>query len=117
MFDFSDLIAEYSLPIQIIRPASGEKGYFDDQRGAWVPPKSADPIETNAVVIPFSSDEIYQSGGRITSADRQLIITDIIPIKSTIISDGHKYSVEQELPYIAYAGFNVYELKWVSALD
>ncbi|MEK3645825.1 hypothetical protein [Aeribacillus sp. FSL M8-0235] len=118
MFDFSDLIEEYSLPIQIILPANpDDKGHYDENTGEWVSPTAAEPISTNAVVIPFSSNEIYQSGGRLSSADRQLITTMDIPIKSIVVSDGHKYSVERELPYKAYAGFNLYELKWVSAFD
>lgn len=118
MFDFSDLIEEYSLAIQIILPADPtDKGHYDEDTGEWVPPTPAEPINTNAVVIPFSSNEIYQSGGRLSSADRQLVISMDIPIKSIVVSEGHKYSVEQELPYSAYAGFNVYELKWVSAFE
>lgn len=118
MFDFSDLIEEYSLAIQIILPENpDDKGHYDENTGEWVPPTPAEPINTKAVVIPFSSNELYQSGGRLSSADRQLIISMDIPIKSTVIAEGHKYSVEQELPYSAYAGFNVYELKWVSAFE
>ncbi len=117
MFDFSDLIAEYGLPIQILKPNKDSKGHYSTQTGEWVSADPDSPSETTAVIIPFPSNEIYQSGGRITSADRQLIINDDVPIKSTVISDGHKYSVEQELPYKSYAGFNQYELKWVSAFE
>ncbi|MED4933996.1 hypothetical protein [Heyndrickxia coagulans] len=116
LFDFSGLITEYGLPVQIIFPAE-TKGHYDEQTGEWVPPKPADPIDTTAVVIPYSSNQIYQSGGRITATDRQLIIQRDIPIKSTVVCDGHKYSVEQELPYKSYAGFNQYDLKWVSAFE
>ncbi|KZM54913.1 hypothetical protein A3Q35_13215 [Aeribacillus pallidus] len=118
MFDFSDLIEEYSLPIQIILPADPtDKGHYDEDTGEWVQPNPSEPIDTKGVVIPFSSNELYQSGGRLSSADRQLITTMDIPIKSIVVSDGHKYSVERELPYKAYAGFNLYELKWVSAFE
>lgn len=115
MFDFSDLLDEFSLPIQVIMPNSGVQGTYSSSTGEWVPPDSPDPINTAGAVIPYSSNEIYQSGGRLTKSDRQLLINMDIPLKSIVISSGQKYSVEQVIPYMDYAGFNQYELKWVSA--
>lgn len=115
MFDFSDLLDEFSWPIQIILPASGSIGHYDDNTGEWVSPDAAAPIDTNGAVIPYSSNEIYKSSGRLTEYDRQLLINMDIPPKSIVISEGQKYSVEQKIPYEAYAGFNQYELKWVNA--
>lgn len=115
MFDFSDLIADFSLPIKVILSASGSTGHYDDKTGEWVPPDPADPIDTSGAVIPYSANEIYQSGGRLTKSDRQLIINMDLPMKSIVICSGQKYSVEQVIPYSEYAAFNQYELKWVSA--
>lgn len=115
MFDFSGLIAEFSFPIQVIMPNDGAKGTYSTTSGEWIPPEPSEPINTDGAVIPFSSNEIYQSGGRLTKYDRQLIINLDIPPKSIVISEGQKYSVEQKIPYGAYANFDQYELKWVSA--
>jgi hypothetical protein len=117
MFDFSDLLAEYSFPIQVIMPETGAKGTYSKQTGEWEASPTADPIDTTGAVIPYSSNEVYQSGGRLTKFDTQLLIDLYIPPKSIIIYNNQKYSVEQVIPYDDYAGFNQYELKWVSAFD
>lgn len=115
LFDFSDLLSEYSLPIEVIPPDSGEKGQYDDDTGEWVPPKQDKPIKTEGALIPYSVNQIYQSGGRLTEFDRQLLINMDIPPKSLVIYKNQKYSVENEVPYSDYADFNQFELKWVSS--
>ncbi|MFT8928526.1 MAG: hypothetical protein ABF969_04235 [Sporolactobacillus sp.] len=115
MFDFSDMLAEYSLPLTMLQP---EMPGHHDENGEWVP--GSDPVEVpiTGALIPFSQNEIYQSGGRLTQSDRQLLIDRAdIPMKTMIVHDGQKYSVEGKTPYSDYADFDQYELKWVSAFD
>lgn len=114
MFDFSELIAEYSSPIQIIT-SKEEKGHYDDNTGEWVLPNQVEQIGTEGVLIPYSERQIYQSGGRLTVYDRQLIINRDIPSKSIVVHNNQKYSVENKIPYSDYANFDQYELKWVNA--
>lgn len=118
MIDFSDLIDEYSVPITIYKPQSGSSQGWDPNTGDPVSSTYDPPIDTSGAVIPLTSNQIYQSGGRLTDFDRRLIIDDPdIPPKSLVIYGGQKYSVEQVIPYSIYADFNQYQLKWVSAFD
>jgi hypothetical protein len=113
MFDFSDMLAEYSVPLTMLQ--QGTPGHYDDS-GEWVP--GSDPVEVpiTGALIPFSQNEIYQSGGRLKESDRQLLIDKPdIPAKTVIVRSGQKYSVEGKTPYEDYADFTQYELKWVSA--
>lgn len=116
-FDFNDLVAEFSVPVQIILPLAGSSTQYSEETGKWIPPTSDDPIDTEGAVIPYSSNQLYKSGGRLSEEDRQLVINMDLPTKSIVISGGHKYSVEQEIPYKEYCGFNQYDLKWVSAFE
>lgn len=118
MFDFSDLIDEYSVPITIYKPQDGSSQGWNPNTGDPLPTPQAAPISTKGAVVPLSANQIYQSGGRLTQLDRQLIIDyGNIPPKSIVVYNGQKYSVEQVIPYTDYADFNQYELKWVSAFD
>lgn len=113
VFDFSDMLAEYSLPLTMLQP--GTPGYYDDN-GQWVPGSDYVEVPITGALIPFSQNEIYQSGGRLTQSDRQLLIDNSdIPMKTEIVHGGQKYSVEGKTPYSDYADFDQYELKWVSA--
>lgn len=116
-FDFSDMLPAYSVSITIYKAQVGTQGW-DPNTGDPIKPTASQPIDTTGAVIPLSSNQIYQSGGRLTDSDRQLIIDDPdIPPKSLIVCGGQKYSVEQMIPYHLFADFTQYELKWVSAFD
>jgi hypothetical protein len=112
-FEFGDLLAEYSLPLTMLQ--SGTPGHFDDN-GEWVPGSDYTEVPITGALIPFSQNQIYQSGGRLTDSDRQLLIgKSDIPAKTVIVHAGQKYSVEGKTPYEDYADFTAYKLKWVSA--
>ncbi|MCK8098712.1 hypothetical protein ACL66B_14350 [Bacillus subtilis] len=112
-FIFSDLIERYSVDFTLLIPS--EEGSYDDL-GEWVPPKPTKSDERGAIV-PLQSQLIYQSGGRLTSMDRQLFIKNEIPLKAQVIFDGATFDVEAMTPYGTYADFNSYILKAVINSD
>lgn len=115
LYNFSDLIEEYSVECELIRE-TGRGSYVG---GNWVP-QAALPAETAAgAVIPMTDRKIYQSGGMYTQNDREFITQKDIPLEPAayIIFQGMKYHVESETDYNVYAGFHVYNLKWVGVFD
>lgn len=120
MFEFQDMLQDYETDIQIIIQATDNSvnGGYDPETGEWngsKTPTKPEPIETRGVMLPYSANEIYQSGGRLTQQSRQLIINMDIPSKAVVVHDNQKYSVENKTGYEGFADFSQYELKWVSA--
>lgn len=117
MFEFHDMLADYETDLQIMVVIHGTSGGYDEESGEAIKPTpdKTVPLDVRGVLLPYSSNEIYQSGGRLTQMHRQLIINrDIIP-KTEIVHKGQKYSVENRTGYEDFADFSQYELKWVSA--
>ena len=119
MFDFKDMLQDYETDIQIIIQATDTtvNGGYDEESGEWKVggPTEPEPIDTRGVMLPYSANEIYQSGGRLTQQSRLLIINMDIPSKAIVVHDSQKYSVENKTGYEGFAKFSQYELKWVSA--
>lgn len=120
MFEFVDMLQEYETDIQIIiKPTdTSNNGGYDEETGEWngnKPSMDSKPIEARGVMLPYSANEIYQSGGRLTQQSRQLIINMDIPSKAEVVQGNQKYSVESKTGYEGFADFSQYELKWVSA--
>ncbi len=120
MFEFSDMLQEYETDIQInvSRTDTSNNSGYDEDTGEWngnKTPTDSEPIDTRGIMLPYSANEIYQSGGRLTQQSRQLIINMDIPSKAEVVHDNQKYSVESKTGYEGFADFSQYELKWVSA--
>lgn len=120
MSEFQDMLQDYETDIQIIIQATDTSvnGGYDEETGEWKgskTPANPEPIDTRGALLPYSANEIYQSGGRLTQQSRQLIINMDIPRKAIVVHDNQKYSVENKTGYEGFADFSQYELKWVSA--
>ncbi|MGE7121805.1 hypothetical protein ACQKIC_16435 [Peribacillus sp. NPDC046944] len=119
LFEFKDMLEDYESPIQVVITTSDTttNAGYDEETGESIKGtiENTEPIDTSGVVLPYSANEIYQSGGRLTQYSRQLIIDMQIPPKSLVIHEGQKYSVENKSGYEDFADFIQYELKWVSA--
>lgn len=119
MFEFQDMLQDYETDIQIIIQATDNSvnGGYDVETGEWISGSNNEPetIDARGVMLPYSANEIYQSGGRLTQQSRQLIINMYIPSKAIVVHDSQKYSVENKTGYEGFADFSQYELKWVSA--
>lgn len=119
LFEFKDMLEDYESPIQVVITTSDTttNAGYDEETGEPIKDtiENTEPIDTSGVVLPYSANEIYQSGGRLTQYSRQLIIDMHIPPKSLVIHEGQKYSVKNKSGYEDFADFIQYELKWVSA--
>lgn len=89
-----------------------------DDLGKKIQPDPLPPVAAEGALIPLPQRVIYQSGGRLTEADRMLYSLDFnIPLKSKIMHGDFVYHVESKTPFDAYADFATYTLKAVSAFD
>lgn len=114
IFQFKRLIQKYSVPFTLEIETAGTRNDI----GEWVNGVPVTSTQRGAI-IPLTKQEIYQAGGRLTSADRTLIIDKkvVIPLKSKVFYGGTTYHVEAIVPYGDYGDFNTYTLKSVSAFN
>ncbi len=126
MFEFKDLIDKYSVKFTIEYPSappsevSGNDLEDYDLLGNAIENNGGTPgvIIEEGALIPLPARVIYQSGGRLTEADRMLYSTNHnIPNKSKILYKGLTYHVESKTPYEDYADFSQYTCKAVTAFD
>ncbi|BBP87476.1 hypothetical protein BsIDN1_10940 [Bacillus safensis] len=84
-FNFMKLIDKYSVTFDLIVQSAGD---YDDL-GRWQDGESITTTQRGALVV-LPSQLIYQSGGRLTTFDRQLYISKSveIPLKSKVIYKG-----------------------------
>lgn len=117
MFEFGDMLADYESDIQVLTTIPGTNGGWDKDTGEKIKPtpETTETIEGRGVVLPYSANEMYQSGGRLIKSSRQLITSMDIAEKAFVVHQGKKYHVGDCTDYEDHADFKVYELKWVSA--
>ena len=115
LYNFKRLIDKYSQTFTLIT---------EDTEGSYVGGKYVKGRESSAAmtgaIVPVSDSKVYQSGGTLTSKDRQLFmkspITNPLP-KSKVQYKGNTYSIEQGTVFEDYADAHVYVLKWVEKLS
>lgn len=119
MFEFADMLADYETDIQVLTVVPGTNGGWDEETGEPIKgtTETTATKDGRGVVLPYSANEMYQSGGRLTSSSRQLITSMDIDEKAYVVHQGKKYHVGDCTGYEDHADFKVYELKWVSAFD
>lgn len=114
LYRFKRLIDKYSVLFQLEIDSAGAF----DHVGEW---EVGVPITTThaGVLVPLTQRQIYQSGGRLTDADRTLIISKsvVIPSKAKIQYKSQTFHVEATIPFEDYGDFNSYTLKHVSAFN
>lgn len=113
LYRFARLIQKYYTDIEV---QIATEGYWDDETGEYVPSKN-DPVTLKAAVIPMSSQQIYNSGGSYTTADRNIFILEPLTPKTKVTHKGLTYSVEQSTDFTEYGDFFMYVLKAVSTFD
>jgi hypothetical protein len=117
-FNFKALIDQFTVTFTIEYPLTSDEPVLYDDLGKVVANEPLTPTFGKGALIPMSQRNIYQSGGRLTEADRQLYSLDHnIPNKSKITYKGLVYHVESKTPYEDYADFSTYTLKAVTAFD
>jgi len=117
LFEFADMLADYESDIQVLTVQKGVNGSWDPKTGEPIKgtPETTVIIPGRGAVLPYSDSQIYQSGGRLTQSNRQLITGMDIPDKAIVVHKEKKYSAEAQTGYEEHADFKLYNLKWVSA--
>ncbi|EEU80608.1 TPA: hypothetical protein RHK09_001757 [Enterococcus faecalis] len=109
---FSSLIDTFAVDFQLVLPSDEGAGKY--VHGEWVP-ANKEPKIVSGAIIPYDNRTIYQSGGTLTSSDRQLAYVGKIPLGAKVIDMEKEYKIESEEPYAEhYADVNLYRLKAVT---
>lgn len=117
-FEFKDLIEQFTVTFTLERFIEPNEPVEYDNRGNVINPLDDLPKMARGALIPMPQKAVYQSGGRLTEADRLLYSLDhTIPLKSRITYKGMKYHVESKTPYEDFADFSTYTLKGVDSFD
>lgn len=117
MFDFRDLIEQYSSTITIIRQSEGHYDY--EQGGIWVPGQEQ-RIEIRGAVISLSTRELneqlqYGEGGAYTRADRKVYTHEDLKPSEIIEHKGNRYTVAEKVDYADLAnGLVIYFVRRVT---
>lgn len=122
IYSFTRLIKKYSIDFeyQLVNDDTSTDSYDDlgNNLNDVVFPR----VKSHGALIPPSKIEIYQSGGRLTSSNRILYISehdhpaiDKFPPKTKIFHDNMTYFVEGEGDFLDFGDFTRYVLKAVSS--
>lgn len=114
LYNFDRLIDKYSVDFTLVTASEGS--YID---GHYVAGNTTAELVRGAIV-PISDNKIYQSGGTLTTKDRQLYMRTPIeaPLKTTKVRyKNDEYNIEQSTDFGDYANAYIYLLKWVSSLS
>lgn len=114
---FASLVESYSVPIIITKPAEGEGGSYVN--GEWIPLKQ-EPYNDEGAIIPYTNQEMYQSGGVITTKDRQLAYVGELPIATKIedVEGKTTYEITNVSPFAEhYADTSLYQMKEVGIFE
>lgn len=117
IYSFRRLIEKYQVSGATVTTHNQTDGHHDDD-GYWVPASKVDvDIPFCGAIIPYSTNAILSSGGRYSSADRQIFSTMALNLKDIITYRGRQYLIESDTEYDEYSDFYVYTGKWVEAFD
>lgn len=114
LYNFNRLIDKYSVDFTFISTSEGS--YIG---GKYVEGEKAETTYRGAIV-PISDSKIYQSGGVLTTKDRQLYMK--VPVEKALTNakikfKGNVYKIEQETNFDDYSNAYIYLLKWVEKLS
>lgn len=113
LYRFKRLIEKYSNTFTVQKVS---EGFYDDETGEYVPGTTEDLV-LEGMIAPMKASQIYNSGGRLTEADRVLYVLEPMEYKTEIQYKGMTYSVETAEDYSDFADFHYYILKAVSAFN
>jgi hypothetical protein len=119
-YQFKKLIEKYSVSFTLEKAENKDPSTLTaddyDAQGNYIG-GSNPPVAAVGALVPLPQRLVYQSGGRLTEADRTLYSTDHeIPLKSKITYRGLVYHVESKTPFEDYADFTQYTLKAVEGV-
>ncbi len=105
-YTFERLIKKYSVNVPYTRMTEGQR---DPETGEWV--EGSSQTETLSVAIfPVDKNTIYESGGRITSADRLVYSLRALDVRGIFFHEGANWRIESMGDYTTFADFHRYRL-------
>ncbi|WP_026829801.1 hypothetical protein [Exiguobacterium antarcticum] len=105
-YAFKRLINKYSKDVPYTRTSEGQR---DPETGEWLE-GTAQTKTISAAVFPVDKNTIYESGGRITSADLLLYSLKPLDVRGTILHKGANWRIEQMGDHTDFADFHRYRL-------
>lgn len=112
IYNFERLISKYGVQDVFLTAKTG--GYWDDD-GMWQEGLN-ESVLLQCAIVPMATKDVYASGGRYTTADRQLYTQQQLKTKQTIEYRGITYTIMEETDYTAYGDFFVYVIRAVSEI-
>ena len=103
-FYFERLVEKYERPTTYTVET---EGYRDPATGRWVNGVPDTSVRMVAV-LPVDSQTIYQSGGRITSAERLLYTRYPLDVRGHIQYEGARWTIERFGDFTEYGDFYRY---------
>lgn len=114
-FDFSGLIADYSVPFEFVPASKGDYNESGDfERG------SAEGKTMHGAIIGFKQSKVFRSEGTLTAKDKHLFM--LTPLEEALTGAkvrfrGQEYLIEAETENAEFTGVYAYVLRWCSAFD
>lgn len=105
-YAFKRLIKKYSMNLPYTWT---EDGHRNPETGEWVE-GTAQTETISAAIFPVDKNAIYESGGRITSADRLLYSLKPLDARGTVFHEGANWRIEKMGDYTDFADFHRYTL-------
>lgn len=101
LYNFAGLIQKYEVSVPYTIEAAG---YRDPATGRWV-----DGIQSTTdrlmAVLPADKQAVYESGGRITSANRIIYSRSALDVRGSIFFEGARWTIETYGDYTTYGDF------------
>lgn len=117
MFDFQNIIEQYSSDIFIICEA---EGYYDYGNGGIWMPGEREEIKIRGAVLPLSNRELneqlqYGEGGGYTRSDRKIYTHTSLEVGELVEHKGLRYKVAEKIDYADLAsGLSFYIVRRVT---
>lgn len=108
LYNFNRLVQKYSNPFTLTVHGKGTHVDGRYQKG------EPTTYEKTGAILPLSQRKIYQSGGTLTTADRQLYTLERIEESlegSVVTYKGKRYAIEEDTDYTDFSDVSVYVLR------
>jgi len=119
MFDFSSMIREFGVPLEIKQQTGKDAGSYSDA-GEGVPNTGSTTVKVNEPLVPPkpSMSFTYTDGGSVNTFDADWYSEQPGIAVGTIVMDlrtGQNYQVADATDYVGYSTVTIYHLKAVTS--
>ena len=109
MFEFSDLLEEYSV---LFITYEKREGYWKDN-GDWVPTGKPVPVQLKGAIFPLTKDDLqYAENGMYSVKDRKIYTTHVLEVGQRLLYNNITYTIQGMEDYGDYMDINIYYARW-----